>query len=55
MRVFVNDMEREVRDGLTVTALLEAEGEPIGHVLVEVNGVHLHLREYDSRTLEPGA
>ncbi|UCE01555.1 MAG: sulfur carrier protein ThiS [Candidatus Latescibacterota bacterium] len=54
MRVTVNDMEREVRDGLTVAALLEAEGEPIGHVLVEVNGVHLHLREYDSCILKTG-
>lgn len=54
MRLTVNDMQREVRDGLTVTELLEEDQEPVGHVLVEVNGIHLHLHQYDSRVLRAG-
>jgi thiamine biosynthesis protein ThiS len=51
MRIIVNDMQREVRDGTTLAELLEADQEPIGHVLVEINGVQLHVHEYDSRIL----
>ena len=52
MRVVVNDMQRQVQDGTTVTQLLEADHEPIGHVLVEINGVQLHVHEYGTRVLE---
>ena len=54
MQVIVNDMQREVRDGITLTELLEADREPIGHVLVEINGVQLHVQEYAARVLESG-
>ena len=33
-------MEREVPDRMTVLRLLEEEGEPVTHVLVELNGHH---------------
>lgn len=54
MQISVNDMQREVRDGTTVTELLQADQEPIGHVLVEINGVQLHVHEYEARVLEGG-
>ena len=52
MRIIVNDMQREVRDGTTLAQLLEADQEPIGHVLIEINGVQLHVHEYKARVLE---
>jgi thiamine biosynthesis protein ThiS len=54
MRIRVNGLEREVREGLTLRELLEADREPVGHALVEVNGAHVHVREYGSRILAEG-
>jgi thiamine biosynthesis protein ThiS len=54
MRIWVNDLERQVRDGLTVADLLEQDGEPAGHVLVEVNGAFLPVQRYASRVLQDG-
>jgi thiamine biosynthesis protein ThiS len=54
MRLFVNGLKQDVPEGLTVTQLLEAEGEPADHVVVEINGVYLPVRQYPSRVLQEG-
>ena len=54
MRITVNGMERVVSAALTLQELLEMDEEPIGHALVTVNRVQVHLREYPSRVLEEG-
>jgi len=50
----VNDERREVRDGLTLLALLEDERTPASHVLVEVNGVYVPLRRGEDREIVDG-
>ena len=47
-------MERTVPSALTLQELLETDEEPIGHALVTINRVQVHLREYASRVLEEG-
>jgi thiamine biosynthesis protein ThiS len=54
LRVVVNGFERRVPSGTSVGALLLADGEPRGHVLVELNGLFLAPAEYDARLLEEG-
>ncbi len=54
MRVIVNDEERQIPDGTTVAQFLELEGEPAGHVFVEVNGEHLPQRRHAERVLAEG-
>jgi sulfur carrier protein len=54
MHLLVNGEVREVREGLTIAALLEEEGEPAGHVLVEVNGEYFPLPRHASKILEEG-
>jgi len=54
MRIIVDGLEREVREGLSVVEFLTDAGEPVGHVLVEVNGTHLRPAEYTSRILREG-
>jgi thiamine biosynthesis protein ThiS len=46
MRIILNGLEHEVPEGTTVLQILRAEGEPVGHVLVELNGRHLSQHEY---------
>jgi thiamine biosynthesis protein ThiS len=46
MRIILNGLEHEVPEGATVLQILEAEGEPVGHVLVELNGRHLRPHDY---------
>jgi thiamine biosynthesis protein ThiS len=52
MRVILDGMEHEVPEGMTVLRLLEQEGEPLNHVLVELNGRHLPPHEYPLTTLQ---
>ena len=54
MVIVVDGERREVRDGLTVRALLEEERTPAWHVLVEVNGVYLPLRRGEDREIVDG-
>jgi thiamine biosynthesis protein ThiS len=54
MVIVVNDERREVRDGLTLLALLEDERTPASHVLVEVNGVYVPLRRGEDREIVDG-
>jgi thiamine biosynthesis protein ThiS len=52
MRIILDGMEHEVPEGMTVLRLLEQEGEPVTHVLVELNGRHLLQRDYPTTLLE---
>jgi thiamine biosynthesis protein ThiS len=54
MHLVVNGERREVRRGLTIKELLDQDGEPAHHVLVEVNGTYLPTREYGERVLVDG-
>ncbi len=54
MRLTVNGEERDVPGPLTLADLLEREGEPINHVLVEVNGEYFPARRCASRVLVDG-
>ena len=54
MRLIVNGREKKVRDGLTLPALLAEDGEPVGHVLVEVNGEYVPTRLQKARVLADG-
>jgi len=54
MVIVVNGEWREVRDGLTVLALLDEERTPAPHVLVEVNGVYVPLRRGEDRKIVDG-
>jgi thiamine biosynthesis protein ThiS len=54
MRVRVNGDDQQLSDGITVADLLEQEGEPIRHVLVEVNGEYLPARLCGDRVLAEG-
>jgi thiamine biosynthesis protein ThiS len=52
MRIILDGMEREVPESMTVLRLLEQEGEPVTHVLVELNGRHLRQHDYSTTLLE---
>jgi thiamine biosynthesis protein ThiS len=54
MVIVVNGERREVRDGLSVRALLDEERTPASHVLVEVNGVYQPLRRGEDREIADG-
>jgi thiamine biosynthesis protein ThiS len=54
MVIVVNGERRDVRDGLTVLALLDEERTPAAHVLVEVNGVYVPLRRGEDRKIVDG-
>ena len=50
----VNGETKDVPEALTIAALLEREGEPINHVLVEVNGEYCPARACAGRILAEG-
>ena len=54
MHLLVNGERREVRSGLTIKELLDQDGEPASHVLVEVNGEYLPARQCGDRVLVDG-
>ena len=54
MRVTLNGLPRELADGCSVAELLELEGEPADHVVVEVNGLFVPLGEHATRRLAAG-
>ncbi len=54
MRLMINGEQRDVPEGVTLAALLEREGEPINHVLVEVNGEYFPARKCAMRVLNDG-
>ena len=54
MRVFVDGLAEEVRNGATVIEVLLDRGEPTSHVIVEINGSFVHPNDYAKRTLRSG-
>ena len=52
MRVTVNGRERELAAGSSVRDLLLLDGEPVGHVVVEVNREYLPRDQYGVRLRE---
>ena len=54
MKITVDGQAKEVRDNLTVAGLLQLEGEPADHVLVEINNVFVPPSEHASRALQEG-
>ena len=54
MKVTINGLPRELPDQLSVAALLELEGEPPGHVVVEVNGHFVPAAEHAALHLADG-
>jgi len=54
VKLLVNGLEREAAAGTTVAELLAAEGEPIGLVIVEIDGLFIPPGSYGSRLLGEG-
>ena len=54
MRLWVNGQDRDLADGLTVSELLDLDGEPVSHVIVEINGVFLPRSRYAVQGLREG-
>ena len=54
MHLVVNGLRREAPEGITLEGLLDLEGEPVRHVVVEVNGAFIAKGEYPSRVLSEG-
>ena len=54
MQLIVDGQQRALPDGLTVLGLLQSEGLPAAHVLVEVNGEHVPPSAYAERVLRAG-
>ncbi len=54
MTIILNGEPTQVADGLTVAGLLEAEGEPARHVLVEVDGEFVPPGQFEQRVLREG-
>ena len=54
MQIIVDGLPKQVPDGATVGEVLRLLGEPIGSILVEVNGIYLRPGDYDRRALAPG-
>jgi thiamine biosynthesis protein ThiS len=54
MKVRVNGEERDVAEGATVRALLEALGIRPDAVAVERNGALVRRRDFDATRLAPG-
>ncbi len=54
MQLVLNGMTRKYPDDLTVAALLQIEGEPPSHVVVEVNGEYVPKDRYATRKLADG-
>ncbi len=54
MRVIVNGEEKHVAEGLTLAQLLELEGMPPKHVLVEVNTEYYPAGRLPLRVLVEG-
>lgn len=50
----INGIARKVEPGFTVARLLERDGEPPDHVLVEINGTFLPIRLYEEHELRAG-
>lgn len=54
MHILINGIQRKVPNGLTIAELLEREGEPIGHVVVELNGQFVPAKQYLNQVIAPG-
>lgn len=54
MKVIVNGVEREVPDGLNITALLAEVGVQAERVAVEVNAEVVRRKNHDARRLAAG-
>jgi thiamine biosynthesis protein ThiS len=54
VRVFVDGLPEEVREGASVAEVLEQRGDPTHHVMVEINGSFVHPKSYDVAHLRAG-
>ncbi len=54
MRLMVNGEDKVVQEGLTLAQLLEQEGMPAAHVLVEVNNQYYPSGRLPARVLADG-
>lgn len=54
MRITINGQERSVPDASTIAEIIEAEGEPRNHVIVEVNGAYLPATHYEACEVAEG-
>lgn len=53
MKIHLDGMSREVPEGVSLTDLLRTLGEPVPHVIVELNGRYIAAKEFDRLTLKP--
>jgi len=54
VKLVLNGAPATAPEGLTVAALLEREGEPAGHVLVEINRMFVPPGQHATRVLRDG-
>ncbi|MHC4778787.1 MAG: sulfur carrier protein ThiS [Planctomycetota bacterium] len=54
MKIFVDDLSREVPEAATVYDVLTIFGEAVKHAVVEVNGLYVHPKEYGEKVLKTG-
>ena len=54
MRLTINGLQRDIPEPVTLRQLIEAEGDTVDAVLVEVNGALVSRRDYESHALAEG-
>jgi thiamine biosynthesis protein ThiS len=54
MRLVINGLESEVAESVTLRRIIEAEGDPVEAVMIEVNGTLVLPQAYDSHPLGEG-
>lgn len=54
MQITFNGLSQEIREGVTVGEALRILGEPVTHVIVEVNGNHIEAEDYEKVRLNAG-
>ncbi len=52
MRIVVDGLPEEVKDGTTVLEVLQKRSEPTTHIIVEVNGSFVHPKIYGKTRLK---
>lgn len=50
----MDGLPEDVPDGTSVLKVLRQRGEPITHIIVEVNGSFVHPQDYGETKLRPG-
>jgi thiamine biosynthesis protein ThiS len=54
MKIQVDGMTKEVPDDSTLEEILQTLGEPVSHVLVELNGVYVRPSDYSTFKIKAG-